>query len=491
MTDFLVIGAGVNGLASALELARAGKSVRVVDRRKTIGGLSARRAFGGFEVPGIRHETSEIRPDLIESLKLDLTMEKDHAPIFASDAKTGLVLNASPEELSKKDAESYVALRGLFSRLKPVLTPLLDRAPPPLLPGGVGETLGMGFMGLKLRGLGRRDMTEFLRAAPMCVADWMREQFETELLSATLALPAVMGDFVGPWSPGTAGMMILREALLVPGVKGGPAAVVDALEKALKSAKVEIHTGARVSRIEMEGARASGVTLEGGEKIAAGAVIAACSPRHALNDLLPPLSMTTRDEAASRTIRTRGTAAKIHLGLSAPPSWRGRPGKRFERVRAGGAHLDDLERAFDATKYRRLPERPVLDIHLPSENVLSILVCAVPYGLEGGWTDAAKAKLLASSIAILEEHAPGIGKLVKASEVLSPRDIEDEFGATGGSLHHVERALDQMVFTRPARPFARYGTPVPGFFLGSSGCHPGPGVTLAPGVFAARAALKR
>jgi phytoene dehydrogenase-like protein len=80
---------------------------------------------------------------------------------------------------------------------------------------------------------------------------------------------------------------------------------------------------------------------------------------------------------------------------------------------------------------------------------------------------------------------------VAASEVLSPVDLQDEFGATGGSLHHVERALDQMVLMRPARPFSRYATPVEGLYLGSSGCHPGPGVTLAPGVLAARAVLAR
>jgi phytoene dehydrogenase-like protein len=305
----------------------------------------------------------------------------------------------------------------------------------------------------------------------------------------------VLGDFTGPWSPGTGAMFVLREAMLVPGARGGPAAVVDALAAALKSHGGEARTGARVQQIVVEGGRARGVVLASGERIAADAVVGACNPRHALTELLPPLTLDVRDMDASRTIRTRGTAAKVHLGLRDYPTWAGRPGERFERVRIG-PHLDDLERAFDAVKYRRLPDVPVLDLWFPTlaepraeKHVASILVCAAPFDLERGWSAEAKAALLESVLTVLEAHAPGVRALVAASEVLSPADLQDEFGATGGSIHHVERALDQMILMRPSRPFARYATPIEGLYLGSSGCHPGPGVTLAPGTLAARAVL--
>jgi phytoene dehydrogenase-like protein len=496
----VVIGAGVNGLACALELARAGKKVVVLDRRDAPGGLSGRRAFDGFSVPGIRHDTQELRPALVQALGLaahGLVLKTEHVPVFASEAEgDGMVMHVAPERAeaeiarrSKKDAGAYASLRGLFARVRGILEPVVERNAPPLMPKGFSETVDMGLLGLKLRGLGRKDMIEVLRAAPMCVADWMREQFETELLSATLALPAVLGDYVGPWSPGTAAMFILREALLVPGAQGGPAAVVDALVRALGEAKVTVRTGARVTRIDVESGTVKGVTLEGGEAIAAEAVVAACSPRHALTELLEPFTLSVRDNAAARAIRTRGTAAKIHLGLREAPEWRGRPGEAFERVRIG-AHLDDLERAFDAAKYRTLPTAPVLDIAV-HDATLSILVHAVPYDLDGGWTASAKEVLLERVLRVLDPHAPKLRERLQAREVLSPVDLEREFGTTGGSLHHVERALDQMVLMRPARPFARAATPVEGLYLGSSGCHPGPGVTLAPGVLSARAVLAR
>jgi phytoene dehydrogenase-like protein len=272
---------------------------------------------------------------------------------------------------------------------------------------------------------------------------------------------------------------------------------VDALDAARKRHGVEVRTGARVTRIAVEADRARGVVLESGERIDASAVIAAVSPRHALTELLPPLTLSVRDIEAARTIRTRGTVAKVHLGLREYPRWAGRPGERFERVRIA-PRLEDIERAFDAAKYRRLPEAPALDIWFPAvaqpqgdTHVASILASGAGYQLDRGWDADAKAALLESVLAVLEAHAPGIRALCVASEVLSPVDLEAEFGATGGSIHHVERALDQMVLMRPARPFARYATPIEGLYLASSGCHPGPGVTLAPGVLAARAVLER
>jgi phytoene dehydrogenase-like protein len=369
------------------------------------------------------------------------------------------------------------------------MEPLLSKGAPPLLPRSLGEIVDMGLMGLKLRGLGRGDMIELLRVVPMAVADWMREQFQTEVLSSALAMPSVMGDFAGPWSPGTAAVAILREAMIVPGVKGGPAAVVDALVAALSSLGGQTRTKARVSRIRLKGGRVEGVTLESGEELAAPAIIAACSPRRAMLELLPPMSLSVKDLAAARTMRARGTAAKIHLGLREAPVWKARS-ERFERVRIG-AHLDDLERCFDAAKYRRLPQKPVLDVWIPEgeQPVMSILAHGVTYDLEGGWSEAKKSALYESVLRELEHHAPSIRSAVVASEVLTPVDLESEYGVPGGSLHHVERSIDQMVLLRPSRPFARYTTPIEGLILGSSGCHPGPGVTLAPGVLAARVLL--
>lgn len=509
MTDAVVVGGGVNGLACAVQLARSGRKVVVLEARDALGGLSGRRAFAdGFAVPGIRHSTQGLRMPMVQALGLTahglirhgqapavLTVEADGPGLLLP----GSVADAQGEiaQRSKKDADAYGQMHAFMQRVRRVMEPLLNTSPPPLLPRGVGDALDVALLGVRLRGLGARDMVELLRALPMCVADLVREWFETEIVSATLAMPAVLGDFVGPWSPGTGAMFLLERALEGPGVKGGPAAVVDALVKAAQAHQVTLRTSTRVTGFRIKDGRVAGVTLDGGEQLDAPVVVAACHPKHALLELLAPLTMPMHATEAARTMRCRGTVAKVHLGLKSPVTWKSRPQMQPQHVQVG-AHLDELERAFDAVKYRQMATQPVLDITVPTvedptlasgdRQVLSIMVSGVPANLEGGWTDQARQQLLERTLAVLELHAPGVGALVEAHEVLSPADLEQQYGAVGGSLHHVERALDQMVLMRPARPFAQGRTPVPGLLLGSSGCHPGPGVTLAPGMLAARAA---
>ena len=164
-----------------------------------------------------------------------------------------------------------------------------------------------------------------------------------------------------------------------------------------------------------------------------------------------------------------------------------------------GETVDDLERAFDAVKYRQMSERPVLDIHVPSmdqpelapdgHHVASILVSFAPYELEGGWTDEARDTLYRRTLGTLEVHAPDIEELIVGHEVVSPADIEQRYGTTQGHLHHGEHSIDQLV-VRPSPECARYGTPFEGLYLCGSGSHPGGGVTCAPGALAARTILR-
>jgi phytoene dehydrogenase-like protein len=484
MSDVIVIGAGVNGLACAAELARAGHAITVLEQRAVVGGLCAARDFGSFTVPGVRHDTTELRPAAATALGLELERAPVHAPIYGA-SKNGLILHHDPArtELSHKDATAYSALRKRLTQLGPLLDGLLSGPAPRLLPSDLGEAFDLGKLALALRLQGRTDMLELLRVAPMCAGDFLREHFDSEILSATLALPAVLGDFVGPWSAGTSAMLLLQQALAVPDLVGGPAAVVSALQRTLSKGGVTIRTQTKVGRLVINNGACNGVVLTSGETLRADAVVACCSPRTALLALLPRGALLLADKQAAQNIRARASVAKVHLGLSAWPLWNGRS-EHFTRVRIG-ATLDDLERAFDAVKYKRVADKPALDMAL-SEGpggtcILSIMAFGVPYEAEDD------NQILNNVLNVLEAEAPGLRGEVRASEVLCPKTLEAEYGVSGGNLHHVERALDQMLFLRPALPFARNTTPIPGLFLGSSGTHGGPGLTLTPGLLAARA----
>ncbi len=209
--------------------------------------------------------------------------------------------------------------------------------------------------------------------------------------------------------------------------------------------------------------------------------------------------MPIRIEEEFHRLRARGTAAKVHLALSGPLELAGSNGRLDEAIQIGGGHVDDLERAFDAIKYRQFSERPNLEIRVPTvadpslapsgHHVVSILASFAPHNLEGGWTAEARERLGDAVIAVLEQHAPDVRQRIVAREVLTPADLETSFALTGGQLHHAELALDQLLVMRPVASAARYGTVIPGLYLGGSGSHPGGGVRPTAGLLAAEAML--
>lgn len=505
MSRAIVIGSGHNGLVCALKLAQAGREVVVVERMDTAGGLAAPLQIAeGYTLPGLLHETGNLRRGNLAGLGLSFTDEPQ--PLFAPhrEHKGAVILadaercRAELEAAAPGDGEAYVEWRAFLGRVGPFVRGVLDKPPPPLSPASLSDLWGFGKTGLALRRLGQRDMTEVMRVAPMCVADWVQERFGSPLLAAALAAPAVLGSYLGPWSAGTAANLLLHECTRGPALKGGPAALVAALVKALEGAGGTVWTGSAVRRIVVEKGRTSGVELERGEVLTADVVACACDPKTALLELVEPLHLPLTVEEQLRVVRTRGTAAKLHLALDGPLQWRHRPGERFSRALVA-EHVDDIERAFDAVKYRQAAARPHLDVWVPTvddptlapegHEVVSLLVSYAPMELEGGWTEAARERLLQGALAVLEEVAPGVRDRVVAHELLAPPDLAERYGLTGGHLFHGEPALDQLYFMRPVPALARYATPIGGLYLCGSGSHPGGGLTGQPGALAAAAIL--
>ncbi len=510
--DAIVIGAGQNGLAAAARLAAAGRKVVVLERRDAVGGLAgASEVHPGYRVPGILHDEGLVSPRAVAALGLERhgLAWRDAPPTFLAEADgRGIVLDRDParadEELrarSPHDADAYARYRAFMAKLRPLVDRLMSAPPPPLSPAGAGDFWEIGKHGLGLWRLGRHDTLELMRVAPMCVADFLNEQFATPLLVEGLAAPAVVGTFAGPWSAGTNTNLILAEAAPGRYVAGGPAALVAALERAAGAAGAEVRTGAAVARIRVAGGRAVGVTLASGETLDAATILATSDPKRAFLDLVAPGTLPIRIEDEYRRIRMRGTAAKVHLALSGPLELAARPGRLFESIRIGGGHVDDLERAFDAVKYRAVSARPHLEVRVPTvadptlappgHHVVSILVSYAPHDVDGGWTSQRRVALLESVVAALERHAPGVRRRIVARELLTPADLEARYALTGGQLHHGEPALDQMLVLRPAPSAARYSTSLPGLYLGGSGSHAGGGVACTAGWLAAEAALSR
>lgn len=507
----VVIGGGPNGLACATLLARAGRRVLVLEGAAELGGLAASEEFHpGFRAPGLLLDTSGLRPFAVRELGLEqhglAWRASEPSVLLAADAERALALHPDPERTraeiaahSARDAERFAEHQAELERFGPFVRRLLDRAP--LDPEGEGAGSLLELLGsvLALRLLGARDMLGLLRAAPMSLADWLGERFESELLKAGLAAPALEGGWVGPRAAGTTFALLARECRRGRSVAGGVRALLAALVAAARAAGVELRTGAAVRRILVEGGRAKGVLLASGERIDAELVASSAGARSTFLELLPPTSIAPSVAAAARKIRCRGALARIDLALDGPLELAARPRERFERAWIAGS-LDEQERAFDALKYQRMSERPWLELHSPTledpslapsgKHVASLSVHCAPFEFEGGWNDAARGTLYERALASLERAAPRAREQVLGARILTPDLLAERHALDGGHLHQAELALDQTLFLRPFAAAGRYATPVEGLWLCGSSSHPGGGLSLAPGTLAARAILR-
>lgn len=510
--DAVIIGAGHNGLVCAAYLAKAGKSVLLLEANERIGGGSITREFApGFRVSALAHLLYGMPDSIIKDLQLaehGLEFCATQMPSYA------LSMNTAPVRIdtkslqgtaSKADKEKYALFVKQMDSFSRVLTMMFDMTPPRIVPQSLRERFDFLRLGLKVRLLGKKSMRELLRIAGMNAFDLIEEKFESDVLKGALAFDAVIGAEYGPRSPGTVLNYLYRWASLrnagrlgIAQPKDGMGAVTGALLRAAEAYSAELRTNALVKRILVKNDRACGVILNTGEIISANCVISNADPKATYLKLLGPSHLDTGFVRRVDHVRSRGLVAKFHVALKALPTFNHLAATELgaRLIIAPSAHY--VESAFNPSKYREMPEHPVLEITIPTVNdpglasngqhILSVLVQFVPYELPED-PETVRQQFSKRLLAILEQFAPGIESLVVATELLLPRDIESEFHVHGGHWHHGALALDQFFFTRPIPGSAQYKTPVEGLFLCGAGCHPGGGVMGIAGRNAAQVVL--
>jgi phytoene dehydrogenase-like protein len=417
---------------------------------------------------------------------------------------------AEINNFSRNDAANYPGFQQAITKIGAVIGEALKLTPPDIDSPSQSDLWGMLKTGRALRKLGKRDMYRVLRWGPMAVADLVAEFFETELLRATVAARGIFGTALGPWSAGSSLVLLIRAAGdshpagSTTMAMGGMGAVTQAMAAAAKEAGVEIRSDAEVKEVRVKDGGATGVVLAGGEEIPAKAVISNADPRRTLLGLVDPMHLAPDFVMKLQHYRMPGTVAKINLALSALPKFTALSADVNGEALRGRLHIgpeiDYLERAFDESKYGNFSQHPYLEITIPSltdptlappgKHVMSIYMQYAPFKLKNGNWEGQRDALGNTVVKTLGEYAPGIAGLVIDGQIITPQDLEDTYGLTGGHIFHGELALDQFFTMRPLLDWARYRTPIRNLYLCGSGTHPGAGLTGGSGMNAAREIVK-
>src|SRR5207253_6356554 len=304
----------------------------VLERREITGGACATEEFH----PGFRASLANSSGPLLPQIVDDLKLHSNGVEFIQPQVRVAaLNLNGPPvciyedakrtaEELAthaKKDSEKYSEFLSCFNNIGRALRPLLTMTPPNLDAPSKSELWGLGKLGWKIRGLGKKDEYRLLRYGPMAVADLAAEWFDNELLRALVAARGIFGAFAGPWSAGTSAPLLLQAAqsgnpiAQAAFVKGGMDALTGAIAKAATEAGAEIQTSADIAAVLLKDGKAIGVVRRNGEEIFARAVVSNADPKTTFLKLVDAAALDPSFLQKIQNYRAHGTVAKVNLAL--------------------------------------------------------------------------------------------------------------------------------------------------------------------------------
>ena len=518
--DAVVVGGGHNGLVCAAYLARAGQRVLVLERRPVLGGAAvSEEPLPGFTFSVASYVVSLFRPRIIRELELArhgyhvIPMECAFQPLHDgnglarwSDAdRTRLEI----ARYSRHDAETYPEFNRAMTRMGQFAAQIIDRPAPTSLAWRHLRTIrDLGRLAL---GMDPREQDLLLRLLTLSAADFLDQWFESDVLKGPLAASGIIGTFRGVRSPGTAYVLLHHYMGEIDGAfrswgfsQGGTGGVSLACAHAARELGAEIRTEAPVMSIGLKNGKACSVVLESGEEISARAIISNLDPRRTLLGLVGAHSLPDELVTQLSRYKYRGSSGKVNLALDGLPSMPCRPGigDHLRGDIAIAPNVDYLERAFEEAKYGAYSRRPFINVVIPSltdptvappgKHVMSCFVQYAPYALQEGPEDWDRQRDAFGDTVLdtLEEYMPGLKDRVLYQQVLTPLDLEREFGLTEGNIFHGELSLEQLLFQRPVWGLAGYRTPIRNLWLCGSGTHPGGGIMGASGELAAKTLLR-
>jgi len=518
--DAVVVGAGHNGLVCACYLAARGLNVCMLERRAVAGGAAVTEEFHpGFRNSTASYTVSLLHPKVIRDLRLAehglRIVERPFANFLplpdGAYLKVGGGIEATQREVarfSRRDAERLPEYYRRLDVVADVLRELLLETPPNA-GGGISELLPAWKSARALRRLPLAAQRDVLDLFTISAAEWLDRWFESDPIKACFGFDSVVGNFASPYAPGTAYVLLHHVFGEVNGKKGawghaigGMGAITRAMRREAEARGVEIRTGAAVERIVVAAGRASGVVLADGTQITAKHVVSNAHPRWLLG-ALPDVAGEWRE--AFGNYRSESATFRMNVALAELPDFASLPGREAaDHHRSGiimAPSLAFMDRAWASANARGWSGEPIVEMLIPStvddslappgKHVASLFCQHFRYALPDGrdW-DAERERAADAVMEQVTRFAPNFKASVLGRRILSPLDLEREFGLVGGDIFHGKLSLNQLFSARPALGFASYRMPVKGLYLCGSGAHPGGGVTGVPGHNAAREILR-
>jgi phytoene dehydrogenase-like protein len=521
--DLIVIGGGHNGLVTAAYVARKGLKVLVLERREVLGGAcTTEEVWPGYKVSTAAYVNSLLRPEIIHDLEL-----KRHGfqmlprnPSSFTPFPDGRSLLLGPDkalthrEVSKfsaRDAEALPKYEAMLERVADFLEPTLVMTPPnpwSLKPGNLVQLarLGLGF--LKLGHDGQKAVEILAGAATPILDRW----FESEQLKVTLATDAIIGAMASPSMPGTAYVLfhhVMGECDGARGVwgyvRGGMGGISNAIASAAREAGAEIRTNAEVAKILARNGTVQGVMLRDGTELHATRVASGVDANVTFLKLMGNGDLPSDFVEAVRHIDYSSASCKINIALGELPDFKALSGTTAGPQHRGTIHIsptmEHIERAYDDAKYGRPSQAPIIEATIPSaldetlappgKYVMSMFTQYFPYNLAPGLSLAQEREKYADRcFDLMNEYAPNFKRSVIARQVLTPADLEERFGLTGGNIMQGVMSLSSLSFMRPVPGYADYRTPIRHLYMCGAATHPGGGVMGACGFNAAREIIR-
>jgi len=520
--DAIVIGGGHNGLVCAFYLARAGLKVRVLERRHVVGGAAVTEEFHpGFRNSTASYTVSLLRPKVIADMKLHergfriiertisnfFPFEDTYLKLGGGTART----QAEFARFSQKDADAYPAYDAALEKVAQVLRDLALKTPPNV-GGGLRALLSGAAQGWPLSKMGIDAQRDLLDVFTKSARDFLDGWYEDDHVKTAFAFDAVVGNYAGVSTPGSAYVLLHHVFGEVNGKLGawghsvgGMGAITQAMARACEDAGVEISLEAPVARVLVDGGKAAGVRLESGEEIAAGIVAANVGPAMLYRQMLDTSDLPADFNKRMRSFKTGSGTFRMNVALSELPDFSVLRGKeKAEHHTAGiiiAPGMDYMDQAFDDAKAQGWSKKPIVEMKLPTtvddslapEGMhIASLFCQqfAPQLPDGRSWDDAREEVADLIIDTVNDHAPNFKASVIARQIHSPLDLERKFGLIGGDIFHGTMGLDQLWAARPVLGHGDYRAPVAGLYMCGSGTHPGGGVTGAPGHNAAHEILR-